>query len=84
MVRSIFLITEYGGEYEDSWERTRNFGFLTFEEAEQQLLKKGWKKQVYWNGTNISYENPYPDHWSYSPYYARIHEHKFYDKEATK
>ena len=81
MIRSIFLITEYGGEYEDSWERTREFMFLTFEEAENQLLKKGWKKDE--RGGWITYQNPsspnreYTN--SYAAYYAKIYEHRFYD-----
>jgi hypothetical protein len=84
MVRSIFLITEYGGVYEDSWEHTRNFGFLTYEEAEKQLLKKGWKKQRFLN--DYTYENPQSQirefNDSYEPYFARINEHKFYDREV--
>lgn len=84
MIRSIFLITEYGGEYDSSWEHTREFGFLTYEEAENKLLKKGWKKCVTWNGTNVSYDNPNHNNSYLSPYFAIIHEHKFYDKNFGK
>jgi len=81
MVRSIFLITEYGGIYEDSWERTREFVFLTHAEAEQQLLKKGWKKQL--SMGSVSYEYPYRHDRNFNDYYesyfARIIEHKFYE-----
>ena len=73
MIRSIFLITEYS----DSWEHTRKFGFLTYEEAENKLLKKGWPKCVTWNGTNVSYDNPNYRGSYGSTVFARIHEHKF-------
>ena len=80
MIRSIFLITEYG----DSWEITREFGFLTYEEAENKLLKKGWTKCVTWNGTNVSYDNPNYRGSYGSTVFARIHEYKFYDKNFEK
>lgn len=84
MIRSIFLITEYGGENDNPWQRTREFGFLTYEEAENKLLKNGWTKCVTWNGTSVSCDNPNYDGSYLSPYFARINEHKFYDKNFEK
>ena len=81
MVRSIFLITEYGGEYEDSWQNVREFGFLTYKEAERQLTEAGWKKKT--SSGWLTYENPLWKEWSsnsFTPSFADINEHKFYDK----
>jgi len=41
----IYLIEEYGGEYEDSWTNIREKAYWTNEEAEDYLLNKGWEKK---------------------------------------
>lgn len=42
MKKSLFVIEDFGGEYEEAWTNIRPWGFATYEKAEKKLLSKKW------------------------------------------
>jgi len=82
MKKTIYVIEDHGGDYDDAWTRTRPWAYATYEKAEGKLLARGWKKEDGWDGSAY-YSNPLSNDTfdSYSnPYGARILEINYWEE----
>lgn len=78
MKKSLFVIEQSGGSFEDSWKCLNNWGFTTYEKAEKFLFSRHWKRTKGYSG--IIYESMLPDiDEYYDSYMARIIEINYWE-----